>query len=354
MTACLACPILFVTCFPSDFSYFIAYHTAPCANVSCPRKQVEMVASFRSVCRDCAENKRICLLTPEGAVHVALKNNTKHSVSEDKGGDAEFVGRAKGTMGKTGEGIEDDVFQERTDARPADPSTALHPRMPTRRQHIHRAEVERHASLVVRKLSPAIHSHEFRERMKKPMVQDPEGTDRVASAKHSQGMPESMMRERARQQNLFIMMQFQVAILESNAKSKNIKINQVPSWSSASASTSLGANTQQTKREPRNQDDGNMVGVGGRHNVNRSDSQPEGQEARNNDGSHDASGTKQPRLASMVTFQGKSHAIEAFTCWNLVNGGELDTSEVRKARQLEVEILNKMQVLDECRSKSDG
>ena len=55
--------------------------------------------------------------------------------------------------------------------------------------------------------------------------------------------------------------------------------------------------------------------------------------------------TKRQRLASVATSQPKPELkIERF--WDHVNGGELDAHEVRKARQLEVDYLNKMRVFE--------
>ena len=55
---------------------------------------------------------------------------------------------------------------------------------------------------------------------------------------------------------------------------------------------------------------------------------------------------KRQRLASVATSQPKPELMNAERCWDHVNGGELDAHEVRKARQLEVDYLNKMRVFE--------
>ena len=53
---------------------------------------------------------------------------------------------------------------------------------------------------------------------------------------------------------------------------------------------------------------------------------------------------KRQRLASVATSQPKPELMITERFWDHVNGGELDAHEVRKARQLEVDYLNKMRV----------
>ena len=51
-------------------------------------------------------------------------------------------------------------------------------------------------------------------------------------------------------------------------------------------------------------------------------------------------------MASVTTSQPKPELMSTERFWDHVNGGELDAHEVRKARQLEVDYLNKMRVFE--------
>ena len=55
--------------------------------------------------------------------------------------------------------------------------------------------------------------------------------------------------------------------------------------------------------------------------------------------------SKKQRLSSVATHHSKPRHAEVLKYWDHVNGGELSAGEVQKARQLEVEHLNQMNVV---------
>ena len=69
---------------------------------------------------------------------------------------------------------------------------------------------------------------------------------------------------------------------------------------------------------------------------------------RNEDEDREA---KRQRLASVTTSQPKPQLMNTKRFWDHVNGGELDAHEVRKARQLEVDYLNKMRIFERVQYK---
>ena len=56
--------------------------------------------------------------------------------------------------------------------------------------------------------------------------------------------------------------------------------------------------------------------------------------------------SKRQRLSSTATHHSKPQHAGVLKLWDHVNGGELSATEVQKARRLEVEYLDKMEVLE--------
>ena len=162
----------------------------------------------------------------------------------------------------------------------------------------------------------ATHNDECRERMEKLMMQDPEGADRV-------------VRTETRINDALA-----VHIEEHDERAKTIAKHDHHKGSSGknqeSSSSSSGVVRSPEEQHRDSQDD-----------------------AKVNEGDHGQIGGKidsesmiSKKAASVATSQPKPELMNTERFWDHDKGGELDACEVPKARQLEVDYLNKMRVFE--------
>ena len=250
-----------------------------------------------------------------------------------------------------GEGIEEGVIPQRTDSLLPDPPMDLPPRMRTRRTYIRRVEVGKYGptrgcpgcqkvmSGAVPSCIVATHNDECRERMEKLMMQDLEGADRVVRTKTR--INDALARH----------------IEEHDERAKKIakhdhhKASSDQNQASSSSSSCVVRSPEEQQGDSQddakmNEDDHGQIGgkIDPESNKEEKMSIDDQQESRRSE--DDDREAKRQRLASVTTSQPKPELMNTERFWDHLNGGELDAHEVRKARQLEVDYLNKIRVFE--------
>ena len=181
----------------------------------------------------------------------------------------------------------------------------------------------------------ATHNDECRERMEKVKMQNPEGAHRFARTKTRIGEALARRVEEHEERALKI------------AKHDHHKASSDKNEASSSSSSGLIRSPEERHRDCQgdakmnNDDRGQMGGkIDSESNKEEKMSIDYQQESRRNE--DEDREAKRQRLASVTTSQPKPELMNTARFWDHVNGGELDAHEVRKARQLEVDCLNKM------------